>query len=151
VPAPRGRAPKPVMHRIFVPPTKPPIENPRLPLQMAMLEEPGFNVAALNMGDPFSRYTTGDQGRGGLLRRGDGDGPGMGDNQGPGRGGRISSSRMKPWITRGPEVIYNPEPEYSAEARKVRFQGTVVLPVEIGTERPHVPHTRDTRSRPGSG
>ncbi len=36
-------------------------------------------------------------------------------------------------VTRGPQVLYQPEPEYSEEARKAHFQGTVVLSIEIDT------------------
>jgi TonB family protein len=37
-----------------------------------------------------------------------------------------------------PRVIYSPEPEFTEEARKAKYQGTVVLWVVIGTDgRPH--------------
>jgi TonB family protein len=135
LPAPRGRAPEPVIHRIFIPPAKPLIENPKLPLQMAMIEEPEFNIAAISVGNPLSPFMNGDRGRGaGFLNLGDGDGRGIGDDDGPGLGGRRPAVQVKPRITRGPEVVYSPEPEYSEEARKVRFQGTVVLSVEIGAD-----------------
>jgi len=33
-----------------------------------------------------------------------------------------------------PRVLYNPDPEYSEEARKAKYQGTVVLWVVIGPD-----------------
>jgi TonB family protein len=33
-----------------------------------------------------------------------------------------------------PEVIYSPEPSFSEEARKVKFQGIVMLMVVVGTD-----------------
>jgi TonB family protein len=42
--------------------------------------------------------------------------------------------RRAPRITRPAQAIYKPEPEYSEEARKARFQGTVVLAIQIGVD-----------------
>ncbi len=33
-----------------------------------------------------------------------------------------------------PRVVYSPEPEYSEEARKAKYQGTVVLHLIIGSD-----------------
>ena len=34
-------------------------------------------------------------------------------------------------LTRQPQLIYKVEPEYSEDARKVHFQGTVILSIEV--------------------
>src|SRR5207248_4920090 len=63
--------------------------------------------------------------RGGV---GPGTGPGVGDGWGGGFGGG-------PYVVgRGvsaPRAIYDPEPEYSEEARKVKHQGVVILSVIV--------------------
>jgi TonB family protein len=55
-------------------------------------------------------------------------GSGGGPGYGPGHGGNIGGGAYK--IGGGvsaPSVLYKVEPEYSEEARKAKFQGTVVL------------------------
>jgi len=55
---------------------------------------------------------------------GDGDGPGVG----PGKdGGCCGGNSGIGGSIIGPTVVYRVEPEYSEEARKARYQGTVVL------------------------
>ena len=64
--------------------------------------------------------------------RGGGIGPGSGAGYGPGSGGNFGGGAYK--IGGGvsaPSVIYKVEPEYSEEARKAKFQGTVVLYVVV--------------------
>lgn len=68
-------------------------------------------------------------GRGGGVGKGDGRGLGVGFGAGTGDGvfrvgGGVSA----------PRPIYNPDPEYSEEARKAKYQGTVVLAIVIGTD-----------------
>ena len=33
-----------------------------------------------------------------------------------------------------PRVLYSPDPEFSEEARKAKFQGTVILALMVGTD-----------------
>ncbi len=58
---------------------------------------------------------------------GNGRGNGVGDGSGGGMGGGI---RIGPGMT-PPVPIYSPEPEYSEEARKAKFQGTVTLSLVV--------------------
>ena len=55
---------------------------------------------------------------------GSGTGPGVGPGRGGGYGGGVF--RVGGGVT-APRVIDDPSPEYSEEARKARFEGTVVL------------------------
>lgn len=63
---------------------------------------------------------------------GGGVGSGRGVGVGPGFGGGIGGGayRAGGGVT-SPRAIYDPDPDYSEEARKARYQGTVVLWVVI--------------------
>jgi TonB family protein len=69
--------------------------------------------------------------------KGTGAGPGTGPGFGPGKGGGCCDGEFNGVYRSGvggvtaPVPIYKPEPEYSEEARKAKFQGTVQLYVEI--------------------
>ena len=66
---------------------------------------------------------------------GSGRGPGVGPGWGGGIGGGIY--RVGGGVS-APRAIYAPDPEYSEEARKAKYQGTVVLYVVVGADgRPH--------------
>lgn len=58
---------------------------------------------------------------------GNGKGNGVGDGSGGGSGGGM---RIGNGVS-APKPIYTPEPEYSEEARKAKFQGTVLLSVVV--------------------
>jgi TonB family protein len=57
---------------------------------------------------------------------GPGDGPGFG----PGSGGGITGLGRGGAVT-APALVYKIEPEYSEQARKAKYQGTVVLSIEV--------------------
>jgi protein TonB len=66
---------------------------------------------------------------------GSGRGPGVGPGYGGGIGGGIY--RVGGGVS-APRAIYDPDPEYSEEARQAKYQGTVVLWVIVGADgRPH--------------
>lgn len=91
------------------------------------------------LGDPFSVATLASNGTGsdGGIGKGShgGVGPGDGEGVGPGTDGGYGGG---PYTTGGgvsaPRPIYAPDPEYSDEARKAKFQGSVVLAVVIGAD-----------------
>ena len=123
------------MRRPFVPPMIARVDQPRLPLRQAVLEAPEFNIDAAEIGHPSGYGDRPSSGPAGLLSIGTRPGPGGPGDGGDGPGGFVTGQRPKPArVTRGPRVIYQEEPEYSEEARKARFQGAVVLQVEIGTD-----------------
>ena len=84
------------------------------------------------VGDPLSRLTTPSNGPG--VRSGvgtgsgggigSGDGVGIGSGSGAGFGGGVY--RVGNGVT-APRVIYSPDPDYSDEARKAKYQGVVTL------------------------
>src|SRR5205814_2319229 len=60
-----------------------------------------------------------------------GTGPGVGEGGGGGTGGGVF------WVGDGdsaPKAIYQPEPEYSEEGRKAKYQGTCVLWLIVGPD-----------------
>jgi protein TonB len=131
LPPMRGRAPTAVAQRIFVPPMIVRNENPKLPMVPALLETPEINIDADQFGDPL--------GRAGIVSGGPGHfggfGPGDHGGVGPGDGARVGSIKpaVAPKITRNAQVIYKEEPEYSDEARKAHWEGTVILAVDVDT------------------
>ncbi len=130
LPANRGRAPEVHVRKIFMPPVAViRNENPKLVVEQALLSAPEINISAENIGDPtgFGRVQSG--GPGGPF--GYGDGPGHGIGPGPGSGVDGGSSKPPVRLSRQPQLVYKVEPEYSEDARKVHFQGTVVLAIEV--------------------
>jgi len=132
LPARRGRAPQPVKRRVFLPPMVAMNDHPRLLVQQALLEAPEISLSAAAVGNPLGLSDLGGGGAGlhGGFRGGK-DG-GIGDGDGPRSGGPPGASRAK--ITRHPELLQKEEPEYSEDARKARFQGTVILLIDVGLD-----------------
>lgn len=62
---------------------------------------------------------------------GSGKGPGVGEGYGGGIGGGVY--RVGGGVS-APRAIYDPDPEYSEQARKSKFQGTVLLSAVIGAD-----------------
>lgn len=88
------------------------------------------------MGDPLAKsglVSNGPGSGGGIgTGRSGGVGSGSGPGFGPGSGGNLGGGAYR--IGGGvsaPTVIYKVEPEYSEEARRSRFQGTVVLQIVV--------------------
>jgi periplasmic protein TonB len=98
-------------------------------------------------GDPMSRIfapLSNGTGSGGGIGSGEGGGvgPGRGPGVGQGGGGGIGGGvfRVGGGVT-APRAIYDPDPEYSEEARKAKYQGSVLLWAIIGPDgRPHDLH-----------
>jgi protein TonB len=132
LPAQRGRAPEVHVRKIFMPPVAViRNENPKLVVEQALLTTPDFNIAATNVGDPFGVPSGSPGGPGGPSGYGKGRGNYGGDgdgNNGPGVG---EGNKPKVRLSRQPQVIYKVEPEYSEDARKVHFQGTVILTIDV--------------------
>jgi len=92
------------------------------------------------MGDPLSAVLgppSNGIGSGGGVGSGSGGGvgSGRGPGVGPGWGGGIGGGayRVGGGVS-APRALYSPDPEYSEEARKAKYQGTVVLWVVVGPD-----------------
>lgn len=130
LPAQRGRAPEVHVRKIFIPPVAViRNDNPKLVVEQALLSTPDFNISATNVGDPVALGRGPSGGSGGPFGIGDGPGTGIGD--GPGSGFHGDRGKPPVHLSRQPQVIYKVEPEYSEDARKVHFQGTVLLAIEV--------------------
>lgn len=113
----------------------PPVIKPILPEPPALAVQPNVKIPQVNLpqfGSPVAAAGPPSPGNG----AGAGLGPGNGSGFGPGSGGNmgggsasIGSGEISP-----PVVIYDPDPEYSDAARKAKYQGTVMLYVDIGVD-----------------
>jgi len=135
IPASKGKLPK-LSTRQFVPPMAVVNnEHPKLVMEPTLIIQPDANIPKSNLdvlGDPLAKsmIASNGPGSGGGIGSGPGGGVGSGGGPGygPGHGGNIGGGAYK--IGGGvsaPSVLYKVEPEYSEEARKAKFQGTVVL------------------------
>ena len=134
-PPSKGKLPK-LAQKQFVPPMAV-VHNPdpKLVMEPTLVIQPDANIPKVDMavlGDPLAKSGIPSNGPGSGAGIGTGSGggvgPGRGAGFGPGSGGNIGGGAYK--IGGGvspPSVIYKVEPEYSEEARKAKFQGTVVL------------------------
>jgi len=131
-PVSKGVAPKPAIKQ-FVPPT-PPIVKPKLPTDPS-ITAPAPVIKADNVADPLAKALefSGGQGANGMgngkndgLRNGNGNG--LGDGSGGSTGG--GAYRIGGDVS-APVVISKVEPEYSEEARKAKYSGSVLLSLVI--------------------
>ena len=138
-PASKGRAPK-FSPRQFVPPAavvnNP---NPRLLMEPTLIGPPDVALPNNNLpvwGDPLAKIgpPSNGPGSGGGIGSGSGGGVGSGKGAGfgPGEGGGFGGGvyRVGGGVT-APAVLYKVDPEYSEEARKAKYSGTVVLYIEV--------------------
>jgi TonB family protein len=137
-PVSKGKLPK-LADRQFVPPMISHAENPKLVMDPTLIMPPDTNIPKMNtdlLGDPLAKsgLASNGFGSGGGMGsgRGGGIGPGSGPGFGPGSGGGMGGGAYR--IGGGvspPSILYKVEPEYSEEARKAKFQGTVLLFVVV--------------------
>jgi TonB family protein len=138
-PPSKGKLPR-LSDKQFVPPMAV-VHNPdpKLVMEPTLIIQPDANIPKVNMdvlGDPLARsgIASNGPGSGGGIGTGPGGGVGSGSGPGygPGHGGNMGGGAYK--IGGGvspPTVLFKVEPEYSEEARKAKFQGTVVLFVVV--------------------
>ncbi len=131
-PVSRGVAP-PKAPKSFIPPTLA-VEKPKLPVAPTITAQAPV-ITADNYGDPLSKMmdTSGGQGKNGLGNgTGNGLGNGNGDGYGPGSGGGQGGGvyRIGGEVSQ-PVLISKVEPEYSEEARKAKYSGTVLLSIVV--------------------
>ena len=129
----------------YTPPSADPNLQAKLTMDPSLIGPPELRVANVDMaafglpsgvvGPPSNGMGTG----GGIGNKGkgtgvgDGDGPGFGPGKNGGTGGDEFNGVYRSGVggVTAPVPIYKPEPEYSDEARKAKYQGTVQLYVEI--------------------
>lgn len=134
--ASKGKLPK-IAPRQFTPPNVTPPPDPKLPMVPTIVADtPPPNIQDPNYGDPLSRLGVPSNGSGiggGIGNgKGGGVGPGSGAGFGPGSGGGFGGGAYR--IGGGvsaPGILHKVEPEYSEEARKAKWQGTVVLQLVV--------------------
>jgi len=140
-PASKGRAPK-FAARQFVPPAAV-VNNPNPILLMdpTLIGPPDVKLPNNNMnvwGDPLAKIgpPSNGTGSGGGIGSGSGGGVGSGKGAGfgPGEGGGIGGGvyRAGGGVS-NPIPLFKIDPEYSEEARKAKYSGTVILYIEVDT------------------
>ena len=139
LPASKGRLPKASL-RQFTPPVAVYNNlNPKLAMEPTIIAPPDVNLPQVNMsvyGDPLAKIgpPSNGPGSGGGIGSGSGGGVGSGKGGGfgPGEGGGVGGGvyRVGGGVT-APVLLYKKEPEYSEEARKAKYQGTVLLYIEV--------------------
>ena len=134
--APKGRLPKHSMEQITPPAVVVRNDNPKLAVEPSVVVPPQVRLPSNgmpNLGDPLSKVSgppSNGVGSGGGIGSGIGGGVGSGSGPGvgPGSGGGIGGGvfRVGGGVS-APRAISTPDPEYSEEARKSKYQGVVVL------------------------
>jgi protein TonB len=137
VDAPKGALPKASMQQV-APPMVVRMDSPKLSAEPTVVLPPNMKIPQLGpIGDPMAHLGnvlsngTGMNGGIGSGRSG-GIGGGIGSGVGDGRGGGMGGGIFK--IGGGvsaPRAIYDPDPDYSEEARKAHYQGSVILNVIV--------------------
>ncbi len=140
-PASKGKLPKLALKQFVPPQAVVRIEHPKLtmtPTIVAPPDTPIPNVNAPNLGDPLSRIAEASNGigsgggigsgnRGGI---GSGSGAGFGPGSGGGYGGGVY--HVGGGVS-APMILHQVDPEYSEEARKAKYGGTVMLRIVVDT------------------
>ena len=139
LPASKGRLPKAALRQFTPPAAVVHNLNPRLAMEASIIAPPDVTLPAVNMsayGDPLAHIgpASNGPGSGGGIGsgKGGGVGSGSGGGVGPGEGGGIGGGvyRAGGGIT-NPVPIYRPDPIFSEEARKARWQGEVLLELVV--------------------
>jgi len=149
--ATKGKLPKLSMQQIVPPMVVVRNDHPKLTSEPTVVVPPQVQLAMNNLpnlGDPMSHLPSGPPsngtGSGGGIGSGNGGGVGSGEGPGvgPGRGGGIGGGvfRVGGGVS-APKAVYAPDPEYSEEARKAKYQGTCVLWLVVGPDG----HPRDIK------
>jgi protein TonB len=127
LPAKQG-SPPPTAHRTFIPPASSPYPALPMPITIAFdIDMPSSNT---EIGDPLSHLRNGALGMTGGSAIGNANCcGGIGDSP---KGPSGLSVRRGAGVT-PPQLIYKLEPEFSEEARKAKYQGVVVLSIQVDT------------------
>jgi periplasmic protein TonB len=139
LPASKGRLPKASLRQFTPPMAVINNPNPRLTMEPTIIAPPDVVLPNVNMsqyGDPLAKLGPASNGTGSGGGIGSGSGGGVGSGKGggfgPGEGGGVGGGVYK--VGGGvsqPTLLMKVEPEYSEEARKAKYQGVVLLYVEV--------------------
>lgn len=139
LPASKGKLPRPDLKQFTPPVAVVNNDHPRLVMEPTIIAPPDANLPQVNLpmyGDPLAKVgpPSNGPGSGGGIGSGKGGGVGSGNGGGfgPGNGGGFGGGAFR--IGGGvsaPVPIFKVEPEYSEEARKAKFQGTVLLAIVV--------------------
>ncbi len=141
--APKGKLPKAAMEQITPPAMVIRNDKPKLPVEPTVVLPPQIKMSSSmpDIGNPMSAVPSGPPsngtGSGGGIGSGAGGGVGSGSGPGvgPGHGGGIGGGAFR--VGGGvsaPKALDTPDPEYSEEARKAKYQGTCVLWLIVGPD-----------------
>jgi TonB family protein len=141
--ATKGKLPKLAMEQITPPAVVIRNPNPKLAVEPTVVVPPEIKLATNlpNLGDPLSKVPLGPDsngtGSGGGIGSGSGGGVGSGSGPGvgPGHGGGFGGGAFH--VGNGvsaPRALETPDPEYSEEARKAKYQGSVTLALIVGPD-----------------
>ncbi len=142
-PPTKGRAPRFAWTQFTPPSATIKNQNPKLPMDPTLLGPPDLKVAnppLSNYGDPLAAMVNLSNGPGGGGGIGTGEGGGIGSGSGaglgPGSGGGTGGGAFRAGVNGVgiPSCIYCPDPPYSEEARKAKYQGTVLLQLVVGVD-----------------
>jgi protein TonB len=137
LPASRANLPRASLDQQLAPPTVTlQKEMPKLPVEETVNVAPDIKLlTGGQIGDPTSKFSVLSNGPGGPGGIGPGCCDGVGPSNGPGAGdgpsGIYPAGKMGVTV---PEVIFNPEPSFSDEARKMKAQGIVLLLLVVGKD-----------------
>jgi protein TonB len=139
--APKGTPPRFAAEQLAPPAMVIHNPEPKLTAEPTVVGPPQITLPQLGqLGDPLSNVigpASNGSGSGSGIGSGTGTGvgSGRGPGVGPGWGGGIGGGayRVGGGVT-APRALYQPDPEYSEEARKAKFQGTVILWVIVGPD-----------------
>jgi periplasmic protein TonB len=137
--ASKGSLPKQSREQITPPAVIVRNEAPKLAVDPTVVA-PQIQISQGALGDPLSNILgppSSGTGSGGGIGSGSGGGvgSGRGPGVGPGYGGGIGGGiyRVGGGVS-APRAVFAPDPEYSEEARKAKYQGTVVLWMIVGPD-----------------
>jgi periplasmic protein TonB len=141
LPATRGRLPKFSMTQ-FAPPMVKIVPHPAIQMQATVLGPPQLKLPSPNLanyGDPLQALLNDSAGPGGPGGIGSGPGTGVGSGNGAGVGpGFDAGTGGGHYAGQGgygePQCLYCPNPTFSDEAVKVKYQGTVLLRFVVTAE-----------------
>ena len=122
----KGELPK-VAPKSFVPPIRPQ-DDPKLALNPTIVAPDMPNINSPNYGNPLAGLGIPSAGNGIGTGIGAGKGPGVGPGSGGGFGGAVY--KIGGGVS-APVPVFKPEPEYSEEARKAKWQGAVLLELVV--------------------